>query len=447
MEAIFNFLVRLIYTLSNPEIIPYVLGAYLFLFFLVFILRCIVYGGTQKKYLSFKSNAKPINTRADLDKVRPKLLKNIVTDYISIAEKNTSAVNIGAIIRKYMLKFSFIGWSFDSMQRFILNLEIMLPIMGLALAVIFSGFEDYLIVFGVTAVAVFVCTRLIAGLLDFQLFSSKLAAEIEEYVQREVGQFYAGDFGTVLLRFKSEVSSSLKTQADTLSDGIKNLEENLSSAIRLTMTEISKEMSGIGTVLNKPLEDWAEVLGSSAEAQAKNIETMGKFEDITKELQSSAEGLDKVLKTHISSLGEELAKVSEHIDVLSLSGKELKESSDSYKESVAVLEGQIKYIEKNQSMLQDALGHYESSLESMTQKMGDGFGSIVDFHIAGAYQSLGTSLQNNVSKITSTNQELITRLSKLFEQLAEQSRNETSAIVNMNDQMNLRFEALDSKLL
>jgi chromosome segregation ATPase len=206
-------------------------------------------------------------------------------------------------------------------------------------------------------------------------------------------------------------------------------------------------MSGIGTVLNKPLEDWAEVLSSSADAQAKNIEALGKFEDIVKELQSSSEGLDKVLKTHISSLGEELAKVSEHIDVLSLSGKELKESSDSYKESVEVLEGQIKYIEKNQSMLQDALGHYESSLQTMTQKMGDGFGSIVDFHIAGAYQSLGTSLQNNVSKITSTNQELITRLSTLFEQLAEQSRNETSAIVNMNDQMNLRFEALDSKLL
>jgi len=300
--------------------------------------------------------------------------------------------------------------------------------------------------FGVAAVGIFAVMRLFAGLFDFQLVSARLSAELEEYVEREVGQFYAGDLGTVILRLKSEISSALKNQASTLGKAITSLEENLSGALNLTMKELSHEMSGIGAVLDKPLKEWAAALGSASAVQTKNNESLLQFEDIVNELRSAARDLEGVLKTHVKSLAEELGKVSGHIDILALSGKDLKESSDGYKQSVEVLEGHIKYIEKNQGMLQDALGHYESSLESITQKIGDGFGSIVDYHMAGAYQSLNTALQNNINKITAANQELTARLAALFDQLADQSRNETSAIVNMNDQMNLRFEALDNKL-
>jgi hypothetical protein len=433
--------------LSRSENIPYVFGAYLGLSLLIVILRVIVCVGFQTHFGLFRLNAKPINVRSDLEKARFGMLKNIIADYIKVAEKNTSGVHLTAIVQKYTLRLSFIGWSYDSISRCVLGFEPMLPVVGFALAVIFSAYENYNVMFGVAAVGIFAILRLFAALFDFQLVSARLSAELEEYVEREVGQFYAGDFGTILLRFKSEITTALKNQADTLSKVITSLEENLSGALRLTMKELSSEMTGIGAVLDKPLQEWAAVLSSAASAQTKNNESMLKFEGLANQLRLASGELDGVLKTHVKSLSAELAKVSEHIDMLALSGKELKESSDGYKQSLAVLEGHIQYIEKNQGALQDALGQYESSLQSITQKMGDGFGSIVDYHMAGAYQSLNSALQNNINKITAANQELTSRLAALFEQLAEQSRNETGAIVNMNDQMNLRFEALDNKLL
>ena len=437
----------LIEMLGQQANITYVFGAYLGVCALVVVLRIIVCVGYQTHFGIFRINAKTINSRSELDKARMGVLKNIIPDYIRVAEKNTSGVHLTAIIRKYMLRLSFIGWSYDSMERFILGIEPMLPVLGLALAIIFFKYENYSVIFGVAAVGVFAVVRLFAGLFDFQLVSAKLASELEEYVEREVGQFYAGDFGTVLLRFKNEVTNALKNQADSLSAVIVNLEKNLSGALNLTMKELSNEMSGIGTVLDKPLQDWASSINAASVAQAKNNVVFTGFEDAVTQLKASTGDLDVVLKTHVRSLTAELAKVSDHIDTLKLSGKDIKESSDAYRQSVGILEEHIKYIEKNQSMLQGALGSYESSLQSITQKMGDGFGSIVEYHMAGAYQTLNAALQNNINQIAAANQELTQRLSSLFEELAEQSRNETGAIVNMNDQMNLRFEAIENKLL
>jgi predicted nucleic acid-binding Zn-ribbon protein len=139
--------------------------------------------------------------------------------------------------------------------------------------------------------------------------------------------------------------------------------------------------------------------------------------------------------------------IDKEIDRLVENGNELKASSSDFQQLMKLLQDQLKYVEKNQADLQEAINHYESSLESVTQKMGDGFGSIVDYHMASSYQTLNNSLHSNIDKITSSNQELVERMQTLFEQLAEQSQNETSAIVNMNDQMNLHFEALDNKLL
>jgi len=442
-----QYVKTLVEILGKPENLLYVFASYLGVCIIIVILRIIVYLGYQAHFGLFRLNAKPIGARSELDKTRQGLLRNIIADYIRVAEKNTSGVHLTAIIRKYMLKISFIGWRYESMERFILGIEPMLPVMGIALAVLFYNDSTYGVIFGVAAVGVFVLIRLFAGLFDFQLVADRLSAELTEYVEREVGQFYAGDFGTVLLRFKNEVTNALKSQADSLSGVINGLEKNLSGALNLTMKELSKEMSGIGAVLDKPLQAWSSSINAASAVQDKNNEALSGFKDVAAQLKTSTGELDAVLKTHVQTLSAELGKLSLHLDNLTLSGKDMKDSSDAYKQAVAVMEDHIKYIEKNQGALQDALGSYESSLQSITQKMGDGFGSIVDYHMAGAYQSLNTALQNNINRITAANQELTTRLSALFEELTEQSRNETGAIVNMNDQMNLRFEAIENKLL
>jgi chromosome segregation ATPase len=282
---------------------------------------------------------------------------------------------------------------------------------------------------------------------DFQYSREKLEAEMIEYVEREVGQFYAGDFSTILLRLKNDISSALREQAVSLAHTITNLESNLSVAIGGAVADSFSKIASFGSVVEKPLKDWGAALDMAAAQQAQNDKSLERFEEITANLKSTSDVFAAALHRHITSLAGELSAIDKQITKLSESGVALKDSNDNVKDMISVLQEQSRYIESNQAALRDSLTHYEQSLESITQKMGDGFGSIVDYHMAGAAQAMNTALHANVKAITSSSQEQTTRLEGLFAQLAEQSKNETAAIINMNDQLNVRLDAIESKTI
>ncbi|MDR1001517.1 MAG: hypothetical protein LBL96_12105 [Clostridiales bacterium] len=441
---IFNFF-------GDSQTIGIIFAIYVGVALLLVLLRIIVCVGYQTHFAFFKMNAKPITERAGLEKIRFGVLRNVISDYIHTAEKNTSGVHLAAIVKKYVLRMSFLGWPYVSMEQFVSGFETMFPIVGFALAVTTSAVPELgaqnSLAFGLTGVVSFALHRLISSVFDFQYSREKLEAEMIEYVEREVGQFYAGDFSTILLRLKNDISSALREQAVSLAHTITNLESNLSVAIGSAVADSFSKIASFGSVVEKPLKDWSVALDMAASQQTKNEQNLERFEEITENLKSTSDVFAAALHRHITSLAAELSAIDKQIAKLSESGVALKDSNNNVKDMISVLQDQSRYIESNQATLRDSLARYEQSLESITQKMGDGFGSIVNYHISGASQAMNTALQANMEAITRSSQEQTTRLEGLFAQLAEQSKNETAAIINMNDQLNVRLDAIESKTI
>jgi hypothetical protein len=400
MRQLQSYLNEMSFYLNNAENSSALFGVLLGLTALAILLRIVVCVGWQTQYALFKMNAKDIAHKADLAKFKLGVLKNVIMDYVKISDKNTSSVHLDAIVEKHLLRQSIIGWSFDSIERFLLGFELALPVVGLVLAV---AVEGYRILFCAAAVGVFLLLRIFAAVFDFPLAKRKLSAELIEYVEREVGQFYAGDFGTVLLRFKNELTEALARQSESLRDVISKLESNLSGALSLTMKEMSKELSDIGGVLNKPLQLWGEAISNAAAEQQKSI--------------GSLQGLEKAM-IQMQSLSQTIQNS---------------------------LQAQGEYIEKSRAVLEDSVAQHESNLKQLTSHIGDGFGSMLDFHVKQSYQALNEHLQGYISQVTGANHELMLRLETLFDQLMEQSRSETGAILHLNDQISLHFDASDNR--
>ncbi|MDR1542048.1 MAG: hypothetical protein LBU32_29545 [Clostridiales bacterium] len=439
----FDFFQRIFDILNNYTYIIVVFAVFLCVFAAAILLRIFVCVGYQTQYAMFRMNSKPISAKADLDKIKIGILRGVILDYIKTAEKNSSGVHLDAIVKKHILRLSFMGWSYDSIERLLSVLELSLPMAGVVLAYIFS---DEKAAYGISAVAMLVVFRIFASLFDFTLSKSKLSSEMIEYVEREVGQFYAGDFGSVLIRFKNETSSALKRQAETLKEVIAKLEENLSGAMRLTMKEISGEMALIGAALDEPLRKWSQAIEETASLQAKSSEALSDMNELAKTLRASGESLEYSLRSHSEKLGGQFSAFLGHMDKMSDSGRRLADTYEGFKEACVQLEKQIGYIDANQGVLEKALTQYELSLTEMTAKMGDGFGSILDYHATNSYSALNEGLQSTVRSIASSNKEVLERMQELFEQLALSIRSEAGAIMNMNEQIGLHFDSLESRM-
>jgi hypothetical protein len=434
--------------LNQPDAGAAAFGVFLGLCVLTAVLRIVLCVGLQTQYALFRLNAKSVTSKADLEKIRFGMLKNIIADYIRTAERNVAGVHLDAITHKYLLKLSFIGWSFDSMERFITGFELMLPVAGLAMALIVETLRTP---FGVTAAGAFLLLRILAAVFDFQLAREKLAAEIVEYVEREIGQYYNSDFGAALKQFTVNVAGALSKQAESLRDVIQKLESNLSGAVGLILKEMSSELAGVSGALHKPLQAWSEAITSAiadtAGVQQKSAESLRLMDGAVTRLKSASEALEVSLKNHTAKLAGLFDGFGANTEKLADAGQALRQSTENAQNRYGVIDEQVQYIKKNQALLEKAVVRYEQSLEGLTLKMGDGFGGILEFHIQKSYQALNENLQNNIGKITAANQDLIQRLQALFEQIIEQSRVETSAIVHLNDQMSLQFDELANKML
>jgi len=283
-------------------------------------------------------------------------------------------------------------------------------------------------------VLVFLLLRLFAAVFDYNAVSRRLAAELTEYVEREVGQFYAGDSGTVLLKLKAEMSAAVAKQTETIRESVASLKTGVSEAMDKSLGDFSKGMEGAinkivsyGDVLKKPLDDWAGAISSAAALQVKSGEAANRVIEMAKLVAEALErqreqaaATERTGRASLESLGE-LRAVSE------------------------AAAAQLKFVEQNQAALDATLQQYEAGLEQLTRQIGDSFGGMLDFHVQNSYKALNDELRANISKIQAGNGELISRLQELFERMSEQSRSQTGAIVNMNEQMNMRFDEIMKK--
>ena len=404
---------------------------YAVIFALVVFLRIAVCAGYQARLSLFRLGAKPIAARAELEKLRNRLLRSVAADYIKTAEKNVAGVHLDAIVGKHLAKITLLGWSYDGVGAFVRDAELGLPVAGAALAVIFG---DFRFAYGLSAVLAFLLFRLFAAVFDFDSAKRRLAAELVEYVEREIGQFYAGDAGSVLLKLKAEMSAAAARQTEVLRESVASLKAGVSETLEKSLRDLSagmentvNKLASYGDVLKKPLSDWAGAISSAAalqaaggEAAGKAVESAGRTAELLKRQTEQTEALERAGRAFLEGLGE-LKAVSEAVA------------------------GQLKFVEQNQTALDATLQQYETGLEQLTRQIGDSFGGMLEFHVQNAYTALNDELRANIARLTAGNGELIARLQELFERMSEQSQSQTGAIVNMNERMNMRFDEMQSK--
>ncbi len=145
-------------------------------------------------------------------------------------------------------------------------------------------------------------------------------------------------------------------------------------------------------------------------------------------------------------IDEQAKAVKEQQAELRLVADTLKATNAPLASAYETMEAQLKYIERNQTLLDTSLQKYELTLEEMTRKLGSGLGNIVDFQMQTSYASLNKALEDNVRRIINANAELIERLEDVLSQVLQQSRNETQAIMKVKEQMDIQFVDLKEDL-
>ena len=407
------------------------------------VLTCLHY---QTNYTLFKLHGKPLKSAADAAAVKYALLKRVMNDYINSAQKNVTAISTRSIVTKHLRRLRFGFWSLDSIERFLTGFENGVILVGLVLAVVFS---DYRFLYGLVAVGLFALTRLFAAIFDIRLVREKLTDEITEYVDREAGQFFAGDTGSILLRLKSDLVAVIQEQSAAIgkamdrasqgmADGVKTAMDRVTEAVEKSMGHLAEQ----ARILQPPLAAWAEALGKAGAVQQQITDSYGGVEKAAQQLEGAVAGLQTALDGHGKKIAGQEEAVRREVVELTVAVTALKEANqylDANREAVA---SQLKYVENNQQLLEKSVQQYEAAMVNLTQKLGDGFGSMLDFHIQNAYQSLNDGLLANINKVIGANSEQIHYLQQLFDQMLVQSRGETDAISEMRAQMEAHFAAL-----
>ena len=181
-------------------------------------------------------------------------------------------------------------------------------------------------------------------------------------------------------------------------------------------------------VLQAPLAAWADSLSKANTAQQQITASYAGVEKAAGRLEGAVTGLQAALTGHSEKIAGQEEAVRQELGRLAGVVTELKEANQRLDHSQEAVATQLKYIESNQQLLDKSVQQYESAMVGLTQKLGDGFGSMLDYHIQNAYQTVNEGLLANIGKVISANNEQIHYLQQLFEQTLAQGRGEEEAI-------------------
>ena len=173
-------------------------------------------------------SAKPLKAISETANIRSGVLRRISADYIAAAKKNAPRVPLAAIVEKQVLGLSLLGWRCAGIGLWTEKMESGLIFLGLVLALIFP---EYGVVYGLLAVAGFILMKLGAGLFDFNTARLVLVADLILYVERELGQFFAGHTAGAILQLKENMAEAVEQQSEVLKEAVEKLGDGLYPAL------------------------------------------------------------------------------------------------------------------------------------------------------------------------------------------------------------------------
>lgn len=400
----------------------------------------------QAQYALFKLCAKEVKSSRDIKDAKSMLLNRAVKEYIKSAERGVDNIDTSTVVSMYVNKLNMVILNCRVTGRFVSSMEYSIP----AIAFILALFTEPPMLFGVLGIASFVITRFFAMLFDFAIVRDRLITEMTIYIEQEIGQHYSTRFPTMMHVFKLELKNIIEEQSETTKKSIEKLGMDIAGVLQLSVQEMAKT---IDTTMQN-ITDSGEMFKEPVEMFNRAIE---KGTNMQENMNMSFEGISKASEQFnetISTLGSTFTAqndyLTQHSESIYAQVEELKkvtqqliDSNANSKNMIKDVEKAIKYIDKNQDILKNSLHSYEVALEQMTSNIGDGFGSIIQYQMEATYSKFDESIQNNINVIAKSNSEITKKLKVLFEQLQEQSKNETQAIVRVYEQMDMHFGKRD----
>jgi len=383
---------------------------------LTVLLRVLTHIHFRGVLYSFRKDArKEIKSLDDFKKLKCALLTKIVAEYKLVADKAVTHAPAERLVQKHLSQMSFLGWQYDGMFPFIIEMERAILWIGLILAVVFN---DYAFAYGLLSVLLFLIMRVASAFFNFHGAKEQLAGDALIYIEREVGRFYASDTGGAVLRLKTDLTDAVDRMTSNLENIMGAIADSLAkttASIGKTMTEttesISKTMTettlAVGPALAAAMDEkminmnanlahtlksWEDALSEGVGLQTKMNDTSDRLGQSSLRLQTSAELLAKHLQGHSGALSEQLVALVTAIESVQ-SGINLMNTQQE------TLIQQTSYIERNQQTLEAALQAYESSLQGLTQSLGDGLGAFISLHAQSSAQAVNDALKSNLDKI------------------------------------------------
>ena len=411
-----NFFNQLFDAVDHPDVHVVIVAVFLSIAAVTILLRVIAHIHFRAALLGFRSDAKKeIDRKEDFRKLKSAVLTRVVNEYRRIADKAVSHAPTAQIVNRQIANMSFIGWRYDGLLPFVVEIERALIWVGLILAVVFA---EQAFVYGVMAVAVFLLMRIAAAFFDFNGARDQLRDEILIYVEREVGRFYASDTGGAVLRLKGDLTGAISAMTDSLEGIVSTMAQSLAdttASIAQTMTEtttsigstmteatnavgpalaaaMDEKMINMNANLSHTLESWEGALAEAVRLQSALNDTSDKLSQSSTRLQTSSELLAKHLQGHSGALSDQLVALVSAIDAV-------KDGVANLGMQQEALTRQSDYIEKNQKTLEAALASYEASLQGLTQSLGDSLGTFINLHAQSSAQAVNDALKANLDKI------------------------------------------------
>jgi len=400
-----NFFENIFTTLSQQDNQIFIMVVFLSLVAISLILHITAHLHFRASLLAFQLDTRrELKDKSDAAKLKNGLLRKVVAEYIRTAERAVTTVPTKQIVDRAISKKSLFGWRYESILPFVDSLDTGLLVVGLILTI---AFNEQAFVYGSLAAAAFVLTRLCAAFFNANNARAQLADEIQLYIEREIGRFFASDTSGAILRLKNDLTEAVTKQSTTYKDTMENIGHIMATALSKvsdSMTEatasigpavaeaMDKKLINMNDTLTNTLKNWEKALGEATSLQTNMNASSERLSHAGAKLQSASELLATHMQGHSSALSGQLVTLVSAIDAM-------KESVNHFAALQEALTQQAKYIERNQQTLDTSLHAYEESLKGLTSSLGEGLGAFINLHAQTSAQTINDAMKTNIDKM------------------------------------------------
>jgi len=294
---------------------------------------------------------------------------------------------------------------------------------------------------------IFIAAVMIGRLLfDCAAPRDKLLAESAFYITKELGKFYKTDAAGAVFALTKELRSAVDGQTKVLAESVDKMTKEIKKSLDSAADSIAKSSE-------EAVAKMVTAARESAEAMSGWADTLRQAGEAQKSLNEGTIAIDKLLgdtaakfMASINSAGEGFGffseKAKEYADKLDgevtrLTGAvaELKDVAAKSMLHTETAAATLALVKTNQTALEESLTKYENSLSALTGEMGGAIGRMTDIHVQSSVNALNDSLKDNIAMITSSNAELLHRLTGLFNELQETSKRTSATLITIKEQL------------